>query len=131
MRDRASVNDVAMTNLSIVYPTILDIGCFSHMLDHVGEKLNTPVLDQFSKSWINMFSQSMKSKLAWKTKTGLSVQTFKHTCGGQGGKCSNKFMAALWMLCHLLPMVMRQQLVSQICLSYYLTLQRAHSYKWK
>ena len=49
------------------------------MLDHVGEKLNTPVLDRFPKSWINMFSRSMKSKLAWKTKTGLFVQTYSST----------------------------------------------------
>ena len=73
MRDRASVNDVAMRILSIVYPKILDIGCFSHTLDHVGEKLNTPVLHDFAKYWINMFSRSTKSKLAWKMQTGLSI----------------------------------------------------------
>ena len=40
-------------------------------------------------------------------------------------------MTALGMLCHLSPiLVIRQQLVSQICLDYYLTLQRAHCYKW-
>ena len=71
MRDRASVNDVAMRTLNIVYPELLHIGCFSHTLDHVGEKLNTPVLDKFAKSWINIFSKSPKCKLTRTTQTGL------------------------------------------------------------
>ena len=33
MRDRASVNTVAVHTLNIVFPHILDIGCFSHTLD--------------------------------------------------------------------------------------------------
>ena len=41
MRDRAAVNNVAIQTLQI--------GCFSHTLDHVGEKMYTPVLDKFAK----------------------------------------------------------------------------------
>ncbi len=41
MHDRASVNNVAMATLKVVYPFLLDIGCFLHMLDHVGEKIMT------------------------------------------------------------------------------------------
>ena len=33
MRDRALVNSVAMTTLKLLYPFLLDIGCFSHILD--------------------------------------------------------------------------------------------------
>lgn len=79
MRDRASVNTVAIRTLGIVFPKIVDIGCFSHTLDHVGENLNTPILDEFIKVWINMFSRSPKTKLAWKTKTGLTVPTYSAT----------------------------------------------------
>ena len=32
MRDRASINDAAMRTLTIVYPYLLDVGCFSHTL---------------------------------------------------------------------------------------------------
>ena len=39
MRDRASVSNVAIRTLSIVFPKVLDIGVFSHTLDHVGEYL--------------------------------------------------------------------------------------------
>ena len=79
MRDRASVNNVAIRTLGILYPNLFDVGCFSHTLDHVGEKLQTPLLDEFAKSWINMFSRSPKSKLAWKSQTGLSVPSYSCT----------------------------------------------------
>ena len=79
MRDRAAINNVAIQTLQIIYPHILDIGCFSHTLDHVGEKMYTPVLDKFAKVWIGMFSRSPKSKLAWRTKTNLPVPTYSAT----------------------------------------------------
>jgi hypothetical protein len=41
MRDRASVNNVAMRTLSIVYPNLIDIRCFAHTLDRVGEHFST------------------------------------------------------------------------------------------
>ena len=37
MRDRASVNDVAMRTIKVVYNELLDVGCFSHTFNHVGE----------------------------------------------------------------------------------------------
>ena len=49
MRDRASVNNVAMWTLALVYPSILDVSCFSHTIDLVGGKFNTPTLDEFTK----------------------------------------------------------------------------------
>lgn len=58
MRDRASVNNVATDTLKIVYPQVLDVGCFSHTLDHVGEHICSPVLDEFVKGWIGLFSRS-------------------------------------------------------------------------
>ena len=79
MRDRAAVNTVAIRTLGIVFPRIIDIGCFSHTLDHIGEKLLTPILDEFIKVWINLFSRSPKTKLAWKSKTGLPVPTYSVT----------------------------------------------------
>ena len=35
MRDRASVNNLAMRTVKVIYPNILDVGCFSHILDIV------------------------------------------------------------------------------------------------
>ena len=51
MHDRASV----MRTAKVIYQCILDIGCFSHTLDRVGENMKTPILDEFSKAWIGMF----------------------------------------------------------------------------
>ncbi len=79
VRDRASVNNVAVRTLKIVFPQLLDIGCFSHTLDHVGENFSTPILDKFVSGWINIFSRSPKTKLAWKTQTGLPVPSYSST----------------------------------------------------
>ena len=42
MHDRASTNSVAVGTLQIVYPKLLDVGCFSHTLDRVGEYFTYP-----------------------------------------------------------------------------------------
>ena len=55
-RDRAAVNDVAMRTVKVIYGSALDIGCFSHTLDHVGERLKTPQLDVLLKAWISLFA---------------------------------------------------------------------------
>ena len=47
MRDRASVNNVAIRTLKILYPNLLDIGCFSHTLDLVGDHFKLPQLTEF------------------------------------------------------------------------------------
>ena len=47
MRDRACVNDVAMRTIKVVYNALLDVECFSHTLNHVGERMNTPILHDF------------------------------------------------------------------------------------
>ena len=40
MRDRASVNGVAMRTLKIIFPHLVDIGCFSHTVNLAGEFLH-------------------------------------------------------------------------------------------
>ena len=37
MRDRASVNNAAMKTVAVLYPEMVDIGCFLHTIDHGGE----------------------------------------------------------------------------------------------
>ena len=55
MRDRALENSVADRMLKLVFPKLFDIGCFSHTIDHVGERFNTPELNDFMKTWIGVF----------------------------------------------------------------------------
>ena len=79
MRDRASVNNVAMRTIKVLYPHMLDVGCFSHTIDHVGEHFNTPVLSSFVSSWVKIFSHSPKARLLWKQQTGRSMATYSVT----------------------------------------------------
>ena len=79
MRDRAAVNGVAMRTLAVVYPKVLDIGCFSHTIDRVGKHFKTPILSQFSTSRIMLFSHSPKTKLLWKEQTGSFVTSYSAT----------------------------------------------------
>lgn len=79
MRDRASVNNVALRTLSVIYPHLLDVGCFAHTLDHVGEKFCTPVLSEFISLWISLFSHSPKCRLIWKTQTKIAMQSYSNT----------------------------------------------------
>ena len=58
---------------------MLDIGCFSHALDHVGENFKTPTLDDFCSSWIMLFAHSPKSKALWKEQTDKSIVTYSKT----------------------------------------------------
>ena len=75
-RDRASVNSVAMRTIKVVYPKIFDVGCYSHTLDHVGEKMDTLILNEFIKGWISLFAHSPKTRLAWSSLTGLPPPTY-------------------------------------------------------
>ena len=79
MRDRARVNDVAMRTISVIYNNMMDVKCFSHTLDRVGDKMTTPISDDFIKGWISLFTHSPKARLAWKTQTGLSIPSYSAT----------------------------------------------------
>ena len=76
MRNRASVNDVAMRTISVLYNNMMDVGCFSHTLDRVGENMNTQILEEFTKAWISLFSHSLKTRFAWWTQTQLSALSY-------------------------------------------------------
>ena len=61
MRDRASVNNAAMRTIAVLYPEMIDIGCFSHTIDHVGEHFKTPHLHEFGLYWVSLFSHNENS----------------------------------------------------------------------
>ena len=81
MRDRASMNNAAMRVVSIVYPNVLDVGCFSHTLDIVGEKFKTPVLSQFCTMWLSLFSHSPKTKALWREQAMASYNKTAESMG--------------------------------------------------
>lgn len=73
MRDRASVNGVAMRTLKVVFPNLLDVGCYSHTIDLAGEKFHMPNLDSFTRLWVSLFSHSPRARLWWKERTGKAM----------------------------------------------------------
>ena len=79
MRDGASVNEAAMKVVKVVYNNTLDVRCFSHTLDLVGEKFRLPVLVDFSTALISLFSHSPKTKALWKEQTGKSMDSLSKT----------------------------------------------------
>ena len=79
MRDPAFVNDVNIRTIKVVHPALLDIGCFSHTLDLVGSKFNTPHLSDFMTAWVSLFSHSPKTRLLWREQTGRSVLSYSPT----------------------------------------------------
>ena len=63
MRDRASVNSVAMKTVKIIYPNALDVGCFSHAFDRVGEHFNIPTLTEFIGNWLSLFKPGARAQI--------------------------------------------------------------------
>ena len=63
MHDHAATNGVAMRTVKVIYPLLRDVGCFSHMLDLVGEKFCTPHLTEFITWRVSLFSHSPKGRV--------------------------------------------------------------------
>ena len=88
MRDRASVNNVAMRTVAIMYPSVMDIGCFSHTLDLVGSHFQLPNC-QLPKSFSNTAPSLVCCGMS-----SLAVQ-LHHTLqqdGGADGSVKNKYL---------------------------------------
>ena len=58
-----SMRYIAMRTVKTIYNHVVDIGCFSHTLDHIGEHMHMTILHKFLKAWVNLFSRSLKTCL--------------------------------------------------------------------
>ena len=79
MRDGASVNEAGLREVKFFFPNILNVTCFSHMIDNVGTHFAFSVLDTFSWCWNTMFSFSPAARLLWKTRTGTAMRLQSNT----------------------------------------------------
>ena len=79
IRDGASVNGAALRQLSFFYPEMMDIVCFSHTIDNVGNHFQFRVLDSFTRYWVSLFSRGHTARLLWKEKTGVSMKSHSET----------------------------------------------------
>ena len=92
MRDRASVNNVAVRTIAIMYPSAMDIGCFSHTLNNVGEKFQVPTLDKFMKHWEEIFKHSHKCRLLWHEQTDRPIATYSPTRWWSKWECEKQVL---------------------------------------
>jgi len=94
MRDRASANNVAMQTLKIVYPSLVDVGCFSHTIDHAGERFECPTLDEFITHWIVCFHTAPSVKCFGGLELVRVCLATARQGGGAGGshKTSHAFL---------------------------------------
>ena len=79
MRDRCSVNNVALRTLKIVCPNLVDIGCIVHIINIAGECFQIPTLREFTNLWNYLFAHSVKAHLCWKEQCGSSASTYSPT----------------------------------------------------
>ncbi len=100
MHDRASVNNVAMRTIKVLYSNLVDVGCYSHTLDHVGGHFSTPVLEDFMRLWISLFAHSPKTRFAWKEQTGKSMASFSATRWWSRWEVCNQTLFSLVMYSH-------------------------------
>ncbi|MDD9819071.1 MAG: hypothetical protein OXU61_13195 [Gammaproteobacteria bacterium] len=56
-----------------------DAAAPSPLIDYVGSHFKTPILTDFTSSWISLFSLSPKTRLLRKTQTGKSMMTYSST----------------------------------------------------
>ena len=65
-----------MQDIAVLYPEMIDIRCFSHTTDHVGEHFKTPHLHEFGMYWVNLFSHSPKTQLLWREQTSRAMPSY-------------------------------------------------------
>ena len=65
--------------VKVVYPNLLDVGCFSHTLDIVGEHFHIPTLSKFTSLWVSLFTHSPKVCILWKDYTAISMPSYSPT----------------------------------------------------
>ena len=63
----------------MLYPNVLDVGCYSHTIDHVGDNFNAPYLHEFGILWVNLFAHSPKACLLWRSHTDRSMLFYTQT----------------------------------------------------
>ena len=81
MRDRASMNGVAIQHINIMFPNLLDISCYSHTL---GNKFQLPTVEVFISRGLASFPIAQRLGLNGKAKPGGQWCPIVKPAGGPG-----------------------------------------------
>ena len=68
-----------LDRIAFIFPKMLNVVCFSHTLDNVGNHLVIPTLLEFGNVWIRLFRHSYKAKLLWKDLTEQRPRSYSET----------------------------------------------------
>ena len=68
-----------LDRIAFIFPKMLNVVCFSHTLDNVGNHLVIPTLLEFGDVWIRLFRHSYKAKLLWKDLTEQRPRSYSET----------------------------------------------------
>ena len=98
MQDHASVNNLVISIVWVMYPHVLDIGHLSHTIDNAGRIFVVSVLNGFISSLITFLSCSPKAKLAWKCWRNKSDKTYNQHICGQNGSYTPSYNLLKWRL---------------------------------
>ena len=79
MRDGASINVAAKRTVKVIFPKVVDMRCFSHAINGVGERFSIPTLRRFLQLWNALFCHSPPTRIAWRECTGISRKTYSQT----------------------------------------------------
>ena len=83
MHDCISPNKVAMRTLQVLHPAVLGIGCFSHTLNHVGEKFNASNVNDFTTYWVSLV---LRHELYGNSKQVVQLVASVLLAGGASGR---------------------------------------------
>ena len=114
LRDGASVNEAALNRIAFIFPNVLNVVCFSHTLDNVGNHLAILTLLQFGNLWIHLFSRSHQAKLAWQDLTGRRPQSYSETRWWSKWEVYQQLLEQLGDICEFLEKAKQKKICAQI-----------------
>ena len=68
-----------MQTMKVVYPNLIDIGCYSHMINQIGNCFNATTINEFMSPWIGMVSHSFKARALWREQADNSMESYLST----------------------------------------------------
>ena len=58
---------------------MIDVGCYSHTIDIVGDKFEEPNIDNFIRLWVSVFAHSPRARLWRKGRAGKVMSSYSFT----------------------------------------------------
>ena len=114
LRDGASVNEAALSRIAFIFSNVLNVVCFSHALDNVGNHLAIPTLLQFGNLVIRLYSHSHQAKLPWQDLTGRRPKSYSEPRWWSKWEVYQQLLEQFGDVCRFLKMAKEKKICAQI-----------------